>query len=359
MKRTVLIVDDNPTNLALLSEILSPHYRVRVSNGGQRVMDIARSEPQPELILLDVMMPVVDGYQVLAQLKSDLTTANIPVIFVTALNSGEDESRGLEEGVVDYITKPIRPQILLARVKTHLALKDSRDFLTDKNAFLEAEIARRMEETLLTQSASIRALAHLAETRDTETGDHILRTQAYMQVLAEHLAKDPDYATELTPQHIDLLTQSAPLHDIGKVGIPDSILLKPGKLTPDEWKIMKTHAELGARAIERAERDVDRPLPFLRLAKEIAQSHHERWDGHGYPDRLAGTDIPLSARMMALADVFDALISKRVYKEAFSYGDARDIIVKGRGSHFDPKVVDAFEAEFARFTDIAERYGEY
>jgi len=162
LKRTVLIVDDNPTNLALLSEILSPHYRVRVSNGGQRVMDIARSEPQPELILLDVMMPVVDGYQVLAQLKSDLTTANIPVIFVTALNSGEDESRGLEEGVVDYITKPIRPQILLARVKTHLALKDSRDFLTDKNAFLEAEIARRMEETLLTQSASIRALAHLA-----------------------------------------------------------------------------------------------------------------------------------------------------------------------------------------------------
>jgi putative two-component system response regulator len=213
-----------------------------------------------------------------------------------------------------------------------------------------------MEENELIQRVSIRALAHLAETRDPETGNHILRTQAYVQRMATGLAGHPRFAAFLTPHNIDLLTKSAPLHDIGKVGIPDHILLKPGSLTPDEWEIMRTHARLGSDAIEQAEADVESPVEFLVLAKEIAHWHHEKWDGSGYPDGLAGDAIPISARLMALADVFDALISQRVYKPAMTYEAARDIIAAGRGKHFDADVVDVFLNGFGDFVAIAESY---
>ncbi|SDY29389.1 putative two-component system response regulator [Allochromatium warmingii] len=355
---TILIVDDSPENLAVLSELLQTDYRVRAATSGDKALRVVKTAPKPDLILLDVMMPEMDGYEVFARLRADTETRDIPVIFVTAMDSTEAEIRGLDVGAVDYIAKPIVPPILRARVHTQLELKQARDWLANQNAYLEVELARRMSENLAVQDVSIHALAHLAEIRDPETGNHLRRTQGYVHALAEQLANHPRFRDFLNPRAIDLLVKSAPLHDIGKVGIPDHILLKAGKLTPEEWDIMKTHAKLGRDAIEQAERDVDRPLDFLVMAKDIAHYHHERWDGGGYPEGLAGDAIPIAARLMALADVFDALISQRVYKPPMSFEDAYTIIAAGRGTHFDPDVVDAFIARFDEFCQIAIRYGE-
>ena len=353
---TLLVVDDNPDNLALLVDLLKPDYRVLAANSGRRTLELARSEPTPDLILLDVMMPGMDGYAVLAALREDARTRGIPVIFVTAMDTTTDEEHGLKQGAVDYITKPIRPAIVQARVRTHLELKRSRDRLSNQNVFLEEEIARRMAENQIVQDVSIHALGCLAEMRDPETGNHIRRTQGYVDALARRLHNHPRFKTVLTDPVVRQLAKSAPLHDIGKVGIPDHILQKPGKLTADEWAIMQTHARLGAEAIEHAERDAEKPVAFLALAREIAHWHHEKWDGSGYPDGLAGEAIPISARLMALADVFDALISVRVYKAAMSFEQAHGIIVEGRGRHFDPDVVDAYLAIVDEFTAIAEHY---
>jgi putative two-component system response regulator len=320
----------------------------------QKALRIAGTAPRPDLILLDVMMPLMDGYQVFERLRADPITRDIPVIFVTALDSAEAEMHGLEAGAVDYITKPITPPIVLARVHTQLELKQARDWLSDQNSYLEAEVAKRMAENELIQEVGIRALAHLAETRDPETGNHILRTQGYVQQLAVGLRYHPRFAGVLTDRYIKLLSRSAPLHDIGKVGVPDAILQKPGPLTPEEWEIMKTHAQLGSDAIELAEQDAAEAVEFLSLAKEIAHWHHEKWDGSGYPDGLAGDAIPISACIMALADVFDALISPRVYKPALPYEQAREIIAAGRGRHFDPDMVDAFLAHFSAYCEIAD-----
>ena len=355
---TILIVDDTPENLSVLGELLQPNFRVRAANSGRRAIQIAMSDPTPDLILLDVMMPEMDGYQVLSELKASSVTRDIPVIFVTAMDATADEEHGLELGAVDYITKPIRPSIVLARVRTQLELKAARDILSDQNAFLESEVARRMRENQLIQEVSIHALARLAETRDPETGKHLRRTQEYILTLAKRLRSQPRFSHYLDDGTINALVQSAPLHDIGKVGIPDHVLLKPGKLTPEEWEIMKTHAELGSNAIAQAEADAEKPVEFLAIAKLIARSHHEKWDGSGYPDGLAGDDIPIAARLMALADVFDALTCKRVYKPAFSFEVAQQIIVDGRGIHFDPEVVDAFIADFDTFVAVAKAYAE-
>jgi putative two-component system response regulator len=353
---TILIVDDLPDNLAVLGEILLPHYRVLVASTGERALHIAAAEPRPDLILLDVMMPRMDGYQVLARLREEPHTSDIPVIFVTAMNAQEDEERGLELGASDYISKPLRPRIVLARVHTQLQLKRASDLLRDRNTFLQEEVERRLGENQLIQEVSIHALARLAEIRDNETGNHLRRTQGYVRSLAKRLQGHPHFAAQLSDRALDLLARSAPLHDIGKVGIPDSILLKPGPLTPEEWTVMKTHAKLGSDAIEQAERDAMRPVAFLTLAKEIAHYHHEKWDGSGYPEGLSGERIPLSARLMAVADVFDALISRRVYKEPMPLAMARDIIGQGSGSHFDPGLVDAFMAGFDEIAEIANRY---
>ncbi|MFU8764205.1 MAG: HD-GYP domain-containing protein [Haliea sp.] len=357
-QRTLLVVDDTPENLAVLGEILMPEYRVRVASNGERGLVVAASEPQPELILLDIMMPGLDGYEVLSRLQENPATREIPVIFVTAMDAEGDEAKGLALGAVDYITKPLRPAIVLARVRTQLELKDARDRMRDQNAWLEREVARRMAENLRIQDVTMRALASVAEVRDKETGTHILRTQNYVRVLAETLSGSQRYAEQLTPATIALYAKAAVLHDLGKVGIPDSILLKPGKLDPDEWEIMKTHAALGAEAIWHAiqgEQDTA-GLEFLFVAMDIAHYHHERWDGTGYPDRLAGEAIPLSARLMALADVYDALICPRVYKAAMSREAAAKMIVDGRGSHFDPDLVDAFLSCQDEFQAIADRY---
>lgn len=358
MANTLLIVDDEPANLAVLTRVLQPDYRVRAANSGERALQAAQSPPKPDLILLDVMMPGMDGYAVLGRLRELPQTRDIPVIFVTALDDEANEEHGLQLGAVDYIAKPIKPAIVRARVAAHMELKKARDQLTDENAWLEAEIARRMSENLVVQDASIHALAYLAETRDPETGNHIHRTQQYVHALAWELSDHPRFRNKLDPHAIWLLTKSAPLHDIGKVGIPDHILLKPGRLTVEEMEIMKTHAALGAEAIEKAERAVARPLEFLAIAKEIAHWHHEKWDGSGYPDGLKGDAIPVPARLMALADVFDALINKRVYKPAMPPEEARAIILNGAGTHFDPDVVAAFEACYEDFVAIAQRYSD-
>jgi putative two-component system response regulator len=355
----LLIVDDVPANLSVLGDLLhDAGYQVKAATSGRAALRYATQSPQPALVLLDVMMPDMDGYQVLAALREDPTTRNIPVIFVTALDNARDEERGFQHGAADYIAKPIKPDVVLARVRSQLLARLAGNWLRDQNATLEAEVTRRMEENELIQTVSIRALAHLAETRDPETGNHILRTQGYVRLLATLLQDHPRFAPTLDDTYIKMLAHSAPLHDIGKVGIPDSILQKPGKLTGDEWEIMKTHSRLGSDAIEAAERDIDKPVEFLALAKEIAHWHHERWDGKGYPDGLAEEAIPLSARLMTLADVFDALISRRVYKEAMGFDEVRAIIVSERGRQFDPDAADAFLAAFDQFTAIAERHGD-
>jgi putative two-component system response regulator len=356
LRPVILVVDDMPENLGILFELLRPTYRVLGAISGGEALRVAAEEPQPDLILLDVVMPGMGGHELFRHLRANPLTRDIPVIFVTAMDHMEDEMRGLELGAVDYITKPLRPPVVLARIHTQIELKKARDLLRNQNAVLEAEVARRMAENDLTQLVSIRALAHLAEMRDPETGNHIHRTQRYVRTLALRLQDNRRFRDFLTDRNIDLLTRSAPLHDIGKVGIPDHILQKPGKLTPAEWEIMKTHAKLGSDAIEQAEEDAETPVDFLILAKEIAHWHHERWDGAGYPDGLAGEEVPTSARLMALADVFDALISPRIYKRPIALHDARDIIVADRGRHFDPDIVDAFLADFGEFAAIAERH---
>ena len=354
----VLVVDDVPENLTVLGELLQPTYEVIAALTGERALELADRPTPPDLILLDVMLPHLDGFAVLARLRANPRTKDIPVIFVTALGDASSEERGISLGAVDYITKPIRPVVVLARVHAQIEARRARAVLNGYNAFLEAEVKRRMVENDRTQLVTIRALAHLAETRDPETGNHILRTQAYVNLLARRLSGHPRFAATLDARFIELLTRSAPLHDIGKVGIPDHILLKPGKLTPDEWEVMKTHAAVGAEAIERAERDIDQPVAFLQVAKQVCRWHHERWDGGGYPDGLRGDDIPLAARIMTLADVFDALINRRVYKAPMPAAEARAIIVAERGRQFDPDVVDAFVADFDEFVVVAERYAE-
>jgi putative two-component system response regulator len=268
--KTILIVDDEPANLSLLTQLLRSFYNVRAANSGENALRAATNEPRPDLILLDVMMPEMDGEEVLARLRKNPATFDIPVIFVTALTDVGDEERGLALGAADYIAKPIKPAVVLARVRTQLEAKHTRDWLKDKNAILEAEVSRRMVENDLTQLVSIRALAHLAETRDPETGYHILRTQNYVRALALRLRNHPRFTESLDSRTIDLLTKSAPLHDIGKVGIPDSILQKPGPLTPQEWVVMKTHSRLGSDAIEQAEIDVEQPVAFLSLPRRPA-----------------------------------------------------------------------------------------
>jgi len=378
-KSTILVVDDTPENLTLMSTLLKDNYQVRAANNGDRALKIAQSEQAPDLILLDIMMPDIDGYEVCRRLKAQVATRDIPIIFLTARSDIEDEQKGLELGAVDYITKPINPPIVLARVAAQLSLKartdflrerndfllekndylkEKNDFLHDKNAFLEHEVARRTEEVTAIQDVTILAMASLAETRDSETGNHIRRTQHYVKALAENLKTHPRFEAFLTDHNIQMLFKSAPLHDIGKVGIPDRILLKPGRFTPEEFEIMKTHTTLGRDAIAHAEASLGTRVEFLTMAKDIALFHQEKWDGSGYPAGLQGDAIPISARLMAVADVYDALISRRVYKEGMPHERAVEIIEQGRGKHFDPDLVDCFLTLQGEFQAIALRYAD-
>lgn len=357
-KPTILVVDDTPENLALMSALLKDEYTVKVANSGLRALKIAHADIPPDLILLDVMMPQMDGYEVCRQLKLDPRTRDIPVIFITAQSGIEYERHGLEIGAVDYIAKPVSPPIVLARVKNHLALKAAADFMRNKNDFLAVKVRQRTEEMQAIQDVAIQVVTSLAETRDQETGNHIRRTQLYVKVLAEKLSTHPRFAAQLREYDIETIYKSAPLHDIGKVGIPDKILLKPGRFTPEEFEVMKTHTTLGYDAIARAERQLGIRVDFLHTAKQIALSHQEKWDGSGYPQGLAGDAIPLAARLMAAVDVYDALISRRIYKEGMSHEDALLIMREGRGTHFDPDILDAFLEIQEMVLEIATRYAD-
>ena len=355
---TILAVDDSPDNLWLLSGLLKEKYRVKMANSGEKALQIVHGDVPPDLILLDVMMPGLSGHDVCRQLKASPATKDIPIIFLTAMAGTEHEKIGLELGAADFITKPINPPVVLARVATQLQAKAGADLLRNQNQFLDAEVQRRTRELAAIQDVTILAMASLAETRDNETGNHIRRTQHYVRVLARALQDHPRFQAQLDDHVIEMLYKSAPLHDIGKVGIPDRILLKPGRFEPYEFEIMKTHTTLGRDAIQHAEDALGTPVEFLSYAKEIAYGHQEKWDGSGYPLGLAGDAIPLSARIMAVADVYDALISRRVYKEGMPHDKAVDIMRAGRGSHFDADILDTFLGLLPEFQRIAQQFAD-
>jgi putative two-component system response regulator len=354
---SILVIDDTPGNLSLLNQLLREHYRVRLANSGPRGLELAALAP-PDLILLDIMMPDMDGYQVFQRLQSDPATRRIPVIFLTAKVGAEDEERGLAMGAVDFIHKPIAPSVVLARVRTHLQIRHWQTFLEDKSAWLQQEVESRVSEVFRLQEATIRVMVSLAEFRDECTGNHIRRTQDYVRLLADYLSRQPRDAGFLTPEQIDRIAKASPLHDIGKIAIPDHILLKPGRHTPEEFAIMQTHSVKGESMLLRSLHEMGGDNAMLRFACQIARSHHERWDGGGYPDGLAGEAIPLAARLMAVADVYDALRSRRPYKKAFDHAEAVDIIVQGKGSHFDPLLVEAFLALEGVFSEIATKLAD-
>ena len=345
-KQRVLVVDDVSENIDILVGVLRNDYDLSIAKSGRIAIELAKTV-KPDLVLLDVMMPGMDGYEVCAALKEGDDTKNIPIIFLTALTQQEDEEKGLALGGVDYITKPFDPALLKARVKTHLELKLHRDSL-------EKLVNEKTEEVKKTRDAALASMAFLAEFRDPETGAHVIRTKEYVRALAEHLKSV--YPEELTEETIEAMHQAAELHDIGKVGVPDSILLKPGKLTSDEMEEMKLHTVYGAEVLRKTEKLLGTTTLFLTTAQHVAESHHERWDGSGYPHQLSGADIPLSARLMSIADIYDALMSKRPYKEAFTHEKAVEIITQGDGrtkpEHFDPQVLQAFSEIHEKFRQI-------
>jgi putative two-component system response regulator len=313
-------------------------------------LKIAKDQ-QPDLILLDIMMPEMDGYEVCERLKENVDTCNIPVIFLTAKSENEDEGRGFQLGAVDYIVKPISPPILYARVQSQLNLRQY-------SRSLEQMVAQRTYQLEQIQDATILAMGALAEYRDPETGNHIRRTQEYVWLLSQKLQQNPHFSDQLSPELIEILRKTAPLHDIGKVAIPDNILQKPAKLSDEEYEVMKQHTAAGRDVIVEAESVLEEEHQFLVIAREITYLHHEKWDGSGYPLGLAGEKIPLSARIMAVADVYDALVSYRVYKPAFTQERSVSIIEEGRGSHFDPDIVDVFLEIKDQFHQISKQYSD-
>jgi putative two-component system response regulator len=352
----VLVVDDTPANLTLLAQVLNKDYQVKIAISGRRALEIAGRSP-PDVIVLDVMMAELDGYEVCRRLKADPALADVPVLFLTALTKPEDETQGFRVGGADFIHKPFNPETVLARVATQLKLKVARDVLRDRNAHLDRELERRRREAERLRETTLFLMLGLAEFRDNETANHIRRTEEYVRTLATWYAARPGAPADLTPETIDELAKAAPLHDIGKVAIRDAILLKDGPLSAEEWVKMKTHtvrgAELLQKAIDRLDHDAG---PMLRFAKQIARHHHERWDGSGYPDGLAGEAIPLAARLMAVADVYDALTTTRPYKPAWDHAAAMACIVEGAGRHFDPVLVDGLLACEPAFVEIATQY---
>ena len=349
-KRTVLAVDDTPENLAVLSGVLRAQYTVKAAPSGEAALEIAFSDPPPDLILLDIMMPGMDGYEVLRRLQADRRTAGIPVIFVTAKDQEADEQLGLDLGVVDYVTKPISPPILLSRVRNHLLLKGARDFLKDEKQFLQ-------RERDIAQTVAIKAFSALAAVRDDETANHTRRMQYYVKALCERLKSHPRLGANLTGDTCELIFQCVPLHDMGKAGVPDSVLYKQDELTPDELAVMKKHTTIGRDVLERSQ-DAFGDLAFLRCAMDIVYSHQEKWDGSGYPEGLKGDDIPVAARMVALADLYDLLVSRRPHKPPIPHAEAAQIVRAASGSHLDPDVVAAFVEVQQEFCDIAARFAD-
>ncbi len=335
--QTILIVDDTPDNIDVLTEVLSPHYVTKVALNGEKALKIAAGENRPDLILLDIMMPGISGYDVCQRLKRNSATRDIPIIFVTAMNEIEDERKGLELGAVDYITKPISPAIVLARVRTHLALYD-------QTRELQRLVALRTAELEKTRSQIIRRLGRAAEFKDNETGNHVIRMSHYARLIAQ--------AAGLGASSVDILFHAAPMHDVGKIGVPDNILLKPGALDATEWEVMRQHPDMGGEIIGQHKDDL------LHAAHCVATTHHEKWDGSGYPKGLQGEEIPLFGRIVAIADVFDALTTARPYKKAWTVEAAMALIEDGAGKHFDPGLLPALHQALPEMLKIKERYAE-
>lgn len=340
-KSHILIVDDDPINTDILIGILGQAYDLTVTANGKDALEQATSEPCPDLILLDVMMPEMDGHEVCKRLKANAPTDRIPVIFVTAMDNVRDEEEGFLLGAAEYITKPFTPSIVALRVRNQIELFKARKALEDQNTALKGLVSERTEEIQQTQEATILTLGAMAKIRDNDTDNHVQRTRTYIALIAAALSETPRYRDILDEDTIDLICKSAPLHDVGKIGISDQVLRKPGKFTDAEFEEMKTHTVLGFNALNSVA-SILGSNSFLEVAKSMALCHHEKWNGTGYPLGLSGDAIPLSARLMAVADVYDALISERVYKSAYSHETALEIIQEGSGSHFDPDVVEAF-----------------
>lgn len=349
-KCKILIVDDTRTNLEILVEILGEADDVSVALSGFEALELVKL-CLFDLILLDIMMPNMDGYEVLEKIKKIENYDAVPVMFISALSDIKNKTKGFNLGAVDYIVKPFNIEEVKSRVKTHLQLRTALMALEDQNEVLEHKVEERTHEVRMIQHATMMSFASLAEFRDSETGAHIKRVKEYARVVATGLRSLDKYKHLITDRYVELLVMSCPLHDIGKVGIPDAILLKKGKLTFEEFEEMKKHTIYGKQAIEAVERDVG-SLGFLHLGKEIAISHHEKWDGSGYPNALSGDDIPLSGRIIAIADVFDGLVSRRVYKPPFTLEVAIGIILEGKGAHFDPDVVEVFMEQLEVIRDI-------
>ncbi|MDO6566141.1 two-component system response regulator [Alteromonas sp. 1_MG-2023] len=321
-KPTLLLVDDEPVNLRVLKQLLSADYQLIFAKNGEEAIRLA-SVRQPKLILLDIMMPGLTGYEVCRVLKGQDSTRAIPVIFVTALNDEQDEAEGFEVGAVDYITKPISPPVVKARVKTHLSLVKS-------------------DELMHTRLQVVQRLGRAAEYKDNETGMHVLRMSHYAKVLA--------LAYGFSDQQAEVLLHAAPMHDIGKIGISDSIMLKPGKLTDEEFDIMKTHPIIGAEILGECDSEL------LEIARSVSLTHHEKWDGSGYPYGIAGEDIPIEGRICAVADVFDALTSKRPYKDAWTVEKTLALMESQKGAHFDPKLIDLLMENLPEILEIKEKW---
>ena len=355
-KSKVLIVDDTDLNIDILVDALGDRYDLYTAMDGESALAQVKTNP-PDIILLDVVMPGMNGYDVCSILKANPDTADIPIIFLTAMTEINEKARGFEVGAVDYMVKPFAILEVQARLDVHLSLLNAKKALKQQNELLEVKVKERTQELSITQSVIIEAMASLAETRDQETGDHVMRTRFYVQLLAVQLASNPrfhDYLVLLDPDDIGI---AATLHDIGKVGVPDNILLKPGRLTKEEFEEIKKHTIYGHNILNR----LTRRLPnneFLKLADEIAYGHHEKWDGSGYPRGLKGDDIPIPGRLMAIADVYDAIISPRVYKGPMSNEEAMAFILSQAGIHFDPDVATAFVELSETFQFVAKQLSE-
>ncbi len=367
--KTIAVIDDETINLKLLNRLLQPHYQLQTYNSGEAFL-ASRSSITPDIILLDILMPNQDGYEVLKEIKQIEGYEDVPVIFLTAKQDDMDHIEGMKLGAVDYIIKPFSPEILKERIRSHLDTIETKRRLQDQNDILNIEVEKRLFEFKAIQDILFTLFAQIVEKRDLETGNHIVRTQHYVQIIAQTMSQKKPYDRLLTPSMIETITKGSMFHDLGKIAIPDHILLKNGTLDQHEWEIMKKHVDYGKQVMDQAISMVELSdlsqsdkasdiIRFFKTTQEIILYHHEKYDGTGYLGGIKGQEIPVSARIMAVADVFDALISKRVYKEAWDFDDAVNEIIRQKGHHFDPDVVDAFVNSLSQIRKITEAYQDY
>ncbi|MDR1921738.1 MAG: response regulator [Candidatus Adiutrix sp.] len=353
-RQKIMLVDDNMANLTIGKNMLKDAYEVYAVPSAAKLFEILE-HVTPDLILLDVMMPEMDGYEAIRRLKADRRRADIPVIFLTSKIDERSELEGLSLGAIDYVAKPFSAPLLLKRIENQLLIVSQRLELKNYNDNLQAMVHRKTEQIIELQNAVLSTVAEMVEFRDNLTGGHVTRTQMYLELLVNTLLAEKIYEEEVSSWDLDFLIPSAQLHDVGKIAISDAILNKPGKLDPGEFEEMKKHVTIGVEAIDRIAKKT-RGHSFLLHARVIAGAHHEKWDGSGYPAGLREKEIPLEGRLMAIADVYDALISKRPYKQPISAKEAEKIIEAGRGAHFDPLLIDGFRLVAEHFAVLAEQY---